>query len=144
MKQGFIISTIYFLLVLLFTYTGFSKLYNHTFFQGQLSTFPLLKNISGVLSWVLPFLELLIAGFLIIPNLRLYGFYCSVALLLLFTVYLTIMIMSGINLPCSCGGVIEYLSWRQHVFFNLFFIAISIAGVYFQKQFYKSKHHAFN
>jgi hypothetical protein len=29
-------------------------------------------------------------------------------------------------LPCSCGGLIEALSWRQHIFFNLAVMAISL------------------
>jgi len=32
-------------------------------------------------------------------------------------------------LPCHCGGAIENLSWGQHIWFNLAFIAIAIVGL---------------
>jgi len=29
-------------------------------------------------------------------------------------------------MPCGCGGVIEKMSWIQHLWFNLIFLALSI------------------
>jgi hypothetical protein len=38
------------------------------------------------------------------------------------------------NLPCSCGGIISKLSWKQHILFNLFFIMLSITGIKVQRK----------
>jgi hypothetical protein len=42
------------------------------------------------------------------------------------------MVLTSANLPCSCGGVIQQLSWKQHIVFNISFIVLGIAGIYFQ------------
>jgi hypothetical protein len=44
------------------------------------------------------------------------------------------MISFDKNLPCSCGGIISKLSWKQHIIFNLFFIVLSVIGIRFQKR----------
>ena len=133
MKKSTVIEIICGLLVLLFSYTGFSKLFNHEVFHSQLIIFPLIKYAEPFLSWLLPVSELSVAMLLLIQKLRLAGLYIALGLLTVFTVYLFIMLLSGVNLPCSCGGVIKYLSWKAHVIFNLFFIALTAVGIFFQK-----------
>ena len=122
-----------FLLISLFAYTGLSKLSDHTVFHSQLNGLPFIQYAAPVLWWLLPVLELGIAIILVVPKLRLTGYYMSAILLFLFTVYLGGMILSGMELPCSCGGVIQYLSWKQHIILNIFFIILSVMGIYFQK-----------
>lgn len=38
------------------------------------------------------------------------------------------------RLPCSCGGVIALLSWKQHIAFNLFFLSLAVIGIYLEQQ----------
>jgi hypothetical protein len=71
----------------------------------------------------------LISLMLVIKRTRLFGLYASFFLMSLFTAYLTIMLNFSYYIPCSCGGVLEYLSWDQHILFNAFFIVIAGAGV---------------
>lgn len=118
-----------FVLIFLFIYTGSGKLFNHYGFYWQLTLLPFISNYAYFISWFIPLIELFISLLLLFPSLRLLGFYCSLVLLILFSVYLTLMIYSGANLPCSCGGVIEYLSWKQHILFNLFFIILSAIAI---------------
>jgi hypothetical protein len=44
------------------------------------------------------------------------------------------MLLSEKDLPCSCGGIISSLSWRQHIIFNGVFILLAITGIIFSKQ----------
>jgi hypothetical protein len=46
----------------------------------------------------------------------------------LFTAYLIIMLKFSYHIPCSCGGVLQNLSWNDHIVFNTFFIVIAGAG----------------
>jgi hypothetical protein len=69
---------------------------------------------------------------LVIKRTRLIGLYASFFLMSLFTAYLIIMLNVSYYIPCSCGGVLENLSWNQHVVFNVFFIAISAVGAIIQ------------
>lgn len=134
MKKHVLLTTICCLLIILFTYAAFSKLFTYTEFQQQLSTSPLLKSYAGVLAWLVPALELLITGMLTFLATRLTGLYSSFLLLLIFTIYIAAMLFFQENLPCSCGGVLEQLSWTQHLFFNLFFTGISVMGIVLLKK----------
>lgn len=134
MKKSTVIQIICCLLIFLFGYTGLSKLSNHHFFYSQLLLFPVLKYAAFFISWVLPVTEIAVAIFLIIPATRLYGLFASFILLILFTIYLSVMIITGLKLPCSCGGVVTYLTWKEHIIFNLFFLSASFTGMYFQKK----------
>ncbi len=129
MKKNSLLTGICFMLTLLFVYAAFSKLFIYTEFERQLSASPLLKSYAGVLAWLVPAMELLIAGMLIVMATRLSGLYASFLLLLVFTGYIAGMLFFQKNLPCSCGGAIGALSWKQHLFFNLFFIGLSVAGI---------------
>jgi len=119
------------LLILLFVYTGVSKLTNISFFQTQLSLYPYINSFAKPISIAVPLLELVIAFLLIYPRsfIRNLGLKLSFLLLTIFTLYLIIMINTNVHLPCSCGGVITKMTWKQHIVFNLFFIAVSIIGI---------------
>jgi hypothetical protein len=47
----------------------------------------------------------------------------------MFTTYIYIILNFSVFIPCSCGGVLEELSWTQHLIFNICFISIAIFGV---------------
>ena len=132
MKKSTVIEIICCLLIFLFTYTGLSKLLNHELFHNQLIVFPLIKYAEPLLSWALPVTELIVALLLFIQKFRLAALYATLVLLTAFTVYLIVIIVFGISLPCSCGGIIQYLSWKAHVVFNLFFIAVTVIGIVLQ------------
>ncbi|MGN6212014.1 MauE/DoxX family redox-associated membrane protein [Parafilimonas sp.] len=131
MKKNIIIDIICFLLIFLFVYAGISKLADHANFHVQLGNMYLIHYAEPVLSYAIPILEILIALALVIPIFRLYGLYASLLLLILFTLYLICMITFKTALPCSCGGLIGYLSWKQHIFFNCFFIALTVYAIFF-------------
>src|SRR5918995_453728 len=95
--------------IFLFTYTAFSKLIEHDLFRNTLSNSPMIGPCSGIVSFVLPITELIVAALLFFPKTKLAGLYCSFVLMLLFTAYLSYMIIFTKDLPCSCGGVLQQL-----------------------------------
>jgi uncharacterized membrane protein YphA (DoxX/SURF4 family) len=116
------------LLVLLWGYAGFSKLADYHRFvqQMQLAPVPLMKQLAPVLGIAVPVTELALVGLLFTKPFRKAGLWLSFFLLLSFTVYISLMLLSGLRLPCTCGGLISKLGWRQHLFFNVFFMLISL------------------
>lgn len=130
-----LISTI---LIFLFAYTAFSKLFELSSFRAVLSTSPLIHAQAWIISFAVPITEFIIALLLCFSSSRLKGFYGSFALLLIFSTYIAYMIKTTPELPCSCGGVIQQLSWGQHFLFNLFFILLSLIGIITSKK-YNSK-----
>jgi drug/metabolite transporter (DMT)-like permease len=121
------------LLILLFAYTAFSKLMEFEKFKHALSEAPLISNYSTFFAAVVPVGELIIVLLLARPQTQKTGLLTATGLLSVFTIYLVLMVFIDPDLPCSCGGVIQQLSWKQHIVFNLFFIGLGITGIYFQR-----------
>ncbi|HVZ96687.1 MAG TPA: MauE/DoxX family redox-associated membrane protein [Chitinophagaceae bacterium] len=130
MKQDIKIEIISSLLVFLFTYTACSKLMNYRFFAYQLSRAPMLGNSATTIAWLLPLTELITVVLLIVKGTRLYGLIVSFFMLFIFTVYISVMLLSGSPLSCSCGGVLKQLSWKQHLLFNGGCIVINGWGIW--------------
>ena len=129
------------LLLLLFLYTALSKAYEFNSFQGMLAQSPLLRANAVLFARLLPVIEILVAALLFFPRTKLLGLYSSLFLMLVFTLYISYMVIFFPLLPCSCGGVIKHLSWTQHIVFNLFFIVLSVIAILFSKNKFKLSLH---
>ena len=129
MKHRITIEIISSLLIVLFVYTACSKLLEYRLFRSQLENAPFINKAAPVISWLLPAAELLTAAELTITATRKAGLYSSFFLLLFFTAYIALMLFSNVHLPCTCGGVIKSLSWKQHLVFNIFFLSIAAVGI---------------
>jgi hypothetical protein len=133
-KHKVIIEIISFLLTMLFVYAATAKLLDETNFRYQLSLSPLVGSFPGIIAVVLPVIELVTAGLLTVKNTRFYGLLASLVLLTVFTLYIAGMLLSGVHLPCSCGGAISSLSWPEHLLFNFFFLVITIVAFVMEKK----------
>lgn len=127
------------LLILLFVYTALSKLMDISRFKVPLKESPLIRNYASFLSIALPLIELIVAGLLFFPKSRLAGLYASLTLMTAFTIYIGYMISFADHLPCSCGGVISKMSWKEHLIFNIFFTLQSLVGVLLERRRRKQK-----
>jgi hypothetical protein len=122
-------------LVLLFVYTASSKLLEHSrfIFQLQLSPLSLIRQFAKFLSFTVPLIELAIALLLmtgIVNDKRLNtGLWVSLILMIAFETYITLMLVSGKDLPCACGGIISLMSWRGHELFNGLIIILIVVGL---------------
>lgn len=129
MKKDFIISIICSIFVILFLYTGTLKLWEHSRFIGALHKSPLLINYANIISWLVPCLELLLAMLLLRTKTQTFGLYGSLALMSAFTIYIGYMLASNSKLPCTCGGIIQTLSWRNHLYLNLSLCLLSAFAI---------------
>ena len=135
MKRKIIIEIISSLLILLFLYASISKWLAFKLFIGEMNNQPFPNWITPFLVWSIPFIEVLIAVGLIFEKTRVHALYASLFLMLAFTVYTVAILLHAFKyIPCSCGGVIRKLTWPQHLFFNLFFVGISILGIMLKKR----------
>ncbi|QEC69309.1 hypothetical protein FRZ67_19090 [Panacibacter ginsenosidivorans] len=117
------------LLALVFVYASVSKLIDFSNFNLQLHQSPFLNPLAWWIARLIPSTELIIAGLLIIKTSRLQGLFASVFLMSLFTAYLIAMLHFSDYLPCTCGGLLEVLSWDTHVVFNIVLLILSITGI---------------
>jgi hypothetical protein len=122
-----------YLYMFLFLYAASSKLLDFETFTVQLAQSPLLSAYASIIAWLVPGTEIAIALLLMVPKYRTWALHAAFTLMVMFTAYIYIILNFSEFIPCSCGGVLEALSWTQHLVFNLAFIllagvAIFIAG----------------
>jgi putative oxidoreductase len=118
---------------MLFLYASVSKFLDFHRFVMEMNNQPFPNSFTPFLVWAVPCLEIAIAVALIFERTRLAGLYGSLVLMTLFTIYTGSVLLHFFHyVPCSCGGVIRKLTWKQHLFFNLFFVTISVIGIFIQ------------
>ncbi|HEY4060689.1 MAG TPA: MauE/DoxX family redox-associated membrane protein [Puia sp.] len=125
------------LLIMLFLYASLSKFLDFEVFKGEMNNQPFPNSWTPFLIWFIPLTEIAVALSLIFEPTRLAGFYASLALMSIFTVYSVFILLHFFRyVPCSCGGVIKHLTWNQHLVFNLFFVVLSVLGITLQRRKY--------
>ncbi|MBO9201401.1 MULTISPECIES: MauE/DoxX family redox-associated membrane protein [Niastella] len=134
LSKSTIVEIISLLFMILFLYTGVSKLMEYSVFKEQIADSPVLSPIAPFIAWALPLTEFLVTLLLIIPRWRLPGLYASLALMIAFTGYVGAIMVFDKELPCSCGGIISLLSWRDHLILNSLLVLLAYIGVRLQRQ----------
>jgi uncharacterized membrane protein YphA (DoxX/SURF4 family) len=144
LSKGTIVELISVLFIILFLYTGISKLMEYDVFKEQIAENPILNPVASFIAWALPLTEFIVSLMLIIPRWRLKGLYASLFLMIAFTIYIGGIMIFYKELPCSCGGIISLLSWKEHLIFNSIFILLALIGVRLERQLRRAARNDFN
>lgn len=115
--------------ILLFCYAGISKIMDFENFQIQISQSLFLSKYARFIPFAIIILELIIAGLLCYWKTRNIGLIGSFVLMLIFTGYISFIIRTSENLPCSCGGILEKMSWHHHLYFNIGCVVLSVIAL---------------
>lgn len=129
MKRNIWIEIISYAFILLFMYTAIAKLITYYTSLNDLKRSPFIGDFALPLSILLPLSEIAISVLIFIPKYRKYGLIGATILMALFTGYVSAMVFTQETLPCSCGGLIKYLTWKQHFFFNIIFTLLGVVGI---------------
>lgn len=132
MTRKIAVDIVVFSYILLFVYAALTKLLDYQKFVVQLGQSPILTNYAQVLVVVIPFIELGISLMLIFPKTRLKGLYAAFGLMVMFTTYIVLASRFSDYVPCSCGGVLEGMTWTQHLIFNTVFVLLALIGILLQ------------
>ncbi|RZL13875.1 MAG: hypothetical protein EOO89_16875 [Pedobacter sp.] len=117
--------------ILLWVYTAASKLADLENFRKQLTAQNFTIGNLNLLLWSIPLSELLCTGLLLFKKTRMIGFLCSSLLLLLFTLYIVLTLVGYFDrVPCACGGVLKQMGWEAHLYFNLFWLLLTVSGTF--------------
>ena len=127
--RRWILNVIVSLLVFLFVYAAMTKMMAMDQFRVQIGQSPLLTRWSGMLSWVVPGVELLVSVILCYRPTRVAGLFVSFGLMVMFTTYIIVVMNFSPFVPCSCGGVLEDMTWGQHLVFNVVFVVLALVGI---------------
>lgn len=128
-KKDLLIEIISAAFVVLFVYAASTKLLDYDKFRLQLGQSPILTGFAGIIVWLIPGVELLIAFMLTSSRLRLQGLYMAFTLMVMFTAYIIVITRFSDYVPCSCGGVLEKLSWNEHLVFNIVFVLLGAIAI---------------
>ena len=132
--KGFITDLVVYAFIILFMYTAASKLFTIDSFASTLSKSPLIGRYGLAMAWTIPTLEIAISFLLVLDLSRKWSIPVATGLMLIFTAYLSYMVLSGSKLPCHCGGLISTLTWSQHIWFNIGFITLGFLGLWANKK----------
>lgn len=129
MKAKFSLFVQYFF-VLLFVYAAISKLITFEAFQVQLTQSPLLSAYATTIAYLVITVELIIALLIPIKTTKLIGLYLSYGLMVAFTIYIYLISNYSDFIPCSCGGILEKMGWREHLWFNIIVCVLGLAAIF--------------
>ena len=128
-RKSTLVDIICYLFVLLFLYAVTSKLIEYDKFQLQISKSPIITDYAHILVWMVPALEIIISIMLLVDRFKMLGLYLAFGLMLMFTVYIYAILNYSNSIPCSCGGVLEKMTWDQHLIFNIVFVILGIIAI---------------
>jgi uncharacterized membrane protein YphA (DoxX/SURF4 family) len=125
----FLLLFINIILASLFAFTAYEKIMDHKRFMNGIAKVEIIGELAFLISWTIPIIEVLIAAMLLVPQTLRIGLWCFLGMMTIFSVYILIALIWASKLPCHCGGVIETLSWTEHLWFNIAFILLSLAAI---------------
>jgi uncharacterized membrane protein YphA (DoxX/SURF4 family) len=118
------------LLILLFVYTGVSKLIDIKAFKAGMKVQPFPVWFNATLTYSLPVIEVIVALALVFDRTRKHALRIYFLLMLCFTIY-TGLITAGFfaHRPCGCGGIITGLNWTWHFIINTVFLLLTCVAI---------------
>jgi len=142
MKSRLLAGFVQALLVLLFMYTGFNKLFGLKEFTMSLYNQPIPHGFAFFLSRSIPITEIVTAICLLFPATTRIGLYASFALLLLFTGYIAAILLHFFRkIPCSCAGIFKHMSWQTHLWVNLLLLLLTGWTIWRTTRVFKAQKH---
>ncbi|SEB21701.1 MauE/DoxX family redox-associated membrane protein [Pedobacter hartonius] len=118
------------LLILLWAYAAFSKIFNFHKFSYALKTQVFPPWVGKILLYLLPLVETAFIVLLLVPGTRLLGMYASLFLMVIFTLYVGGAVFQFYErYPCACGGLFARMGWHKHFKVNIMLTIIALAGV---------------
>lgn len=122
------------LLILLFVYSALSKITAHDSFVFALQQSALVQQFSRMVSITVPAVEIIASLLIFVPRWRQTGLLFAALLMTAFSLYIGYMLAYTSHLPCSCGGVLSQMTWRQHLIFNIAFMLLAFLGWAMEKR----------
>jgi hypothetical protein len=117
------------LFIILFVYSALSKLQDFEKFSVELGKSPILNAFSGPVSIFIPMIEIVISAMLVIKRFQYIALYLSFCLMVVFSTYIVLILKFSAYIPCSCGGILQNMTWTQHLIFNIGFVFLGLIAV---------------
>jgi hypothetical protein len=106
-----------------------SKIQDFEKFGVELGKSPILNAFSGPVSILIPVIEIVISVMLVIRQFQYMAFYLSFSLMVVFSAYIVSILKFSAYIPCSCGGILQNMTWNQHLIFNVGFVFLGTVAI---------------
>jgi uncharacterized membrane protein YphA (DoxX/SURF4 family) len=133
-RKELIVDIIRILYIILWVYAATSKLLDSQKFHDQLAQSTILGPYAHMLVPVVPGLEYFLSILLFFDKPRIIALYCSFGLMVVFSTYIVLITKFSDYTPCSCGGILEKLSWNQHLVLNMLFVILAALAILLSSQ----------
>lgn len=120
---------IVFFFVVLFSYAAMKRFLNFRNFRDQLEQAPGLQGYGETAASIIIILHVLPVIFMCLPSFRILGLWMAFGTATLFTAYMGLTLFYSENLPCTCIGLFEKLSWKQNMLLSAVLMNIALAGI---------------
>lgn len=120
---------------ILFLYSGVSKYMDYDVFSEQMALIPLLAPIREGVAVLLPAMEIGVAVALFFSGARLIALYFTFSMMLAFTGFVIYLLNDNehLHLLCTCGGLLDQLSWPAHLVLNSVLLLLSGFSIVIQR-----------
>ncbi|HWW40885.1 MauE/DoxX family redox-associated membrane protein [Pedobacter sp.] len=128
-KRILLVEIISALFILLFVYAALTKVTDYQKFRIELGKSPLLNSYAGIIAVEIPGIELLISLLIATKRFQYYALYFAFSLMVIFSTYIIAILKFSPYVPCSCGGILQNMTWNQHLIFNVGFVLLGAIAV---------------
>jgi hypothetical protein len=124
------------ILSVVFLYAAIMKGMDFPNFVTEMKKSPLLEPydtlVVGIIVLVLEIITALLLAFKKTEN---FGLYFSFFIMLMFSIYLSLLFFTYQNPPCSCGGILGRMPYPVHIVFNITLTSLSLVAIILNRKF---------
>jgi len=125
-----VVDLISILYIILWVYASTNKLIDVQRFHDQLAQSAMLNPYAKLIVVAIPSIEYFLSLLLLSDRFRLFALYSSFGLMTVFSSYIIFITRLSDFIPCSCGGIMERLSWNQHLLLNITFLILAVIAIF--------------
>lgn len=118
-----------FIFVVLFAYTVISKGAGFSTYLNQLEQSPGLEEYGEPIAYSIIALHTVSAILLCYRPLRLWGLWIAFGIMTVFAGYVGGILLYSNNLPCTCIGLFEKMTWKDNLILNIGLMITALTGI---------------
>lgn len=117
--------------IILFASVGGSKFFNLEKFKETFEFMPFMRPFAWILTIFIPLIEIFTAALFFWEKYRKTAIIISIILMSAFTLFTMFITKYAGTSPCTCGGIIQFLSWKNHLRANIALLSLGVIGLLF-------------
>lgn len=115
--------------VILMSYAVISKISDFRNFKSQLAQSPGIEEFGRTIAYGIIVLQTVAVVLLCHRPFRLWGLWMNFGILCSFVGYIGIILIYSNNLPCTCLGLFEKMTWKGNLVLNIGLMITALTGI---------------